>query len=209
MSCNKKREEPLKINLCDSSHCKQYLGIWKKILLEKNSLSEDYFNAHIVPIGSEILTWNSGESFSISYQIKIDWMVCNCSDKFLIKTNPGETLYPTLDIRRGDYLNEDEIKKVLNMKAFSSRMNVIKSIEHLVFGSKVDAVKNMESSAGVNKISNIKFFIDGLSTNTIAPGEPFMTGSAELSKKDNSCIFATLNLAGGKCDVTHGVCRIQ
>lgn len=128
ISCKKDKLE--KVNLCDSALCTQYYAVWKDIFLTRNNMTEEYFNKHINPYKTEMTSWNEGESFRVSYQVSIDWMICKLEDQFIVNIT-SETLFPDLTVKRGDYLTESEINQTISAFAFSSSINVIESNDHL------------------------------------------------------------------------------
>jgi len=201
ISCTKLKLE--KKDLCDSQLCNQYYDVWKSIFLKNNNMSAEYFKKHVFPYHSEISTWNSGESFRISYQIKIDWMICKLSDQFIIKTS--ETTYPTLTITRGDYLTESEINQVISAYAFSSSINVIESNDHLKYSSKRKAIKAL--CYDEDKISNASEYRFFDKKPIFTPnGHPYLMFTGVINQQENKCFDGKLDLITGDCDVSDCNC---
>jgi len=207
--CTKEPAPEPKSELCQSENCVRYFNIWKKVFMERNNMSADYFNAHIAPVRTSINTWNSGESFNITYNVNVEWMSCKRSDQFIVKTSPTETTYPALDIRRGEYLNEEEIKKALDQFAFSSEMNVIGSYEKLAFASVKDALIAIQKKAGQGTFKFSEFSYTHPNMNTTANGHPLMTAYAEIDYAGNKCIAGTADLATGDCVTQDTRCWVQ
>lgn len=207
-SCRKK-EEAVKINLCNSAECEQYFVVWKSIFLKKNNMSEDYFNAHILPTSSSISNWNSGSSFNVQYQVKIDWMTCKLADQFIIRTAATETIYPALDIRRGEYLSETEIERALTMRAFSSEMNTVKPLDHLSFATEEDALIDMKINADSKEVKLGNPYYNRDMFNSPASGEPMLGGYVESDRKNNKCKSIQLNLITSDCQVLNSACWVN
>jgi len=70
---------------CLDSLCVAYQKIWKQVFMEKNGLTDDYFNKHITLYGSGVGDWDEGTSFSICYEVTIDWAIAYTCDQFIIK----------------------------------------------------------------------------------------------------------------------------
>ena len=177
--------------------------------MRKNNMSADYFEAHIKPFYTGIMNWNSGQSFRVQYEVKIDWMTCKLSDQFIIQTKANESLYPSLDIRRGVLLSETEIERTLEMRAFSSEMNTVKTIEHLAFATESDALMRMKSVSGYKNVKQGSVHFPKDMINSRASGEPSMNGSVELSRKENVCKSIYLNLFTGDCQVIDTQCWVN
>jgi len=205
-SCSKEKIE--EINLCDSPLCTKYYNTWKNIFLSRNNMTEEYFSDHIIPYKTEISSWNKGESFRISYQVSIDWMICKQSDSFIIKIN-SETLYPTLNVTRGEYLTEVEINQVISLYAFSSFINVINSDDQLKYPSKKKALKEIRNEAGMNKIyfAGYKYFIY---KPVFTPnGHPYMLANGVIDEDENKCLQTTIDLTTGEIDINEYPCWIE
>lgn len=171
-------------------------------------MTESYFTNHIFPYRTEIQTWNSGESFNISYQVNIDWMLCNLHDQFIVRIDSSETTFPALTVTRGNYLSEEEINQVLFAFAFNSSMNVIAPIEQLKYASKRDALKEMRDRAGNSrlKFTGYRYLDNG--PLFISNGHPYMNGYGTLNKNENRCIYGAIDLVTGDCEINEGVCVI-
>ncbi|NTW33500.1 MAG: hypothetical protein HGB12_12910 [Bacteroidetes bacterium] len=204
-SCSKDKFE--KVNLCDSPLCNQYYEVWKNIFLNRNNMTKEYFDKHIIPFSSEISTWNSGESFRVRYQVNIDWMICKLNDPFIIKTS--EITYPSLTIPRGVYLTEFEINQAISASAFSSSINVIGSIEHLKYSSKRNALRAIRDKAGNNKIDFENYRYYELTSAFTPNGHPYMQGNGIIDKKENKCIDGTIDLVTGDCVINECACWIE
>jgi hypothetical protein len=198
-----------KTSLCETDLCKQYYSVWKKIFMERNKMSEDYFNAHIYPYRSSINTWMSGESFSISYNVKIEWMTCKRSDQFIVKTASTETVYPTLKIRRGEYLDETEIKAAIDFFAFSSEMNVIGSWEKLAFKTQKDAVLAIQKKAGGGFFKFTEYSFPRSGVYSVGNGHPYLTAIATIDYDANKCLVGSADLATGDIEVHETECWVQ
>lgn len=203
IGCTKWKLE--KKDLCNSTLCNQYYDVWKNIFLSSNNMSEEYFKKHVFPYHTEIATWNSGESFRKSYQIKIDWFICTLSDQFIVKTS--ETTYPALTITRGDYLTESEIIQVLSAYAFSSSMNVVESDEHLKYSSYKKAVNDICCDHDkITSASKIRYFEK---KPVFTPnGHPYLIFGGIHDQQENKCFEGKLDLITGECDVSDCNCVI-
>jgi len=107
-------------NICTSDICTQYLAIWKELIIQKNNLSQNYFDSHVELCGTEINSWQQGISFRVCYKFNICWAVAYNCDSFVIKIHADESYYPMLNLPRHKYLTKEEIKIAVDYNAFVS-----------------------------------------------------------------------------------------
>ena len=186
-------------NLCTEVLCTKYMKIWKELLIKRNELPEDYFCRHIELSTSGIEGWNDGTSFDICYSVKIDWAVAYNCDQFIININ--NNLYPALNVPRNAYLEKEDIEKVVNMQAFSSKILQLTSDEKLKFKSLEDAMGFAIEQTKLKNLTAMEVFIDK------ATGHISLE-AAESNYEINKCIFVTLDLISGQINVRESVCVI-
>lgn len=177
--------------LCQSDTCIKYQSIWKELFQEKNNLSQNYFNNHIIPCYSKIETWDEGISFRIYYKVVIDWAVAYCGDHFIIKIKSGNILYPSLNLPRDIMFLKDDIRIAINNRAFSSSMLQLSNIETLQFSSNTAAMDKLISDSNLNTLcfQDIR----------IGPeGHMMVEAGAQYSNKENSCVEGDIDLINGK-----------
>ena len=138
--------------ICNTDTCATYQSIWKALFMEKNHLTESYFNSHIELSQSGINTWKDGRSFSICYKIKLGWAEAYNCDQFMIKIDKSNQLYPAINIPRDTYLSKDQIRLEVNGNAFSSYIIKLSNVENLKFNSLDNAVKILTAKAKVNTV---------------------------------------------------------
>ncbi|MCH8905278.1 MAG: hypothetical protein IIA45_15375 [Bacteroidetes bacterium] len=60
------------IEICASPNCDIYYEIWENLFKVRNNISDAYFDNHITVTETAIHVWADGESFRVSYHVKID-----------------------------------------------------------------------------------------------------------------------------------------
>jgi len=211
-SCEKKcatscreffREIDTTTNLCTDPICEEYQDIWKEIFLQNNGLTEQYFNNHIKILETDISDWNSGTSFSICYNVTIDWAVVRKCDSFIIKINEKETTYPHLFLPRGVFLTKEDIIKVVEWRAFSSGVTKLTFDKILKFNSLNEAMAFLTKQSKVNTLCSSDIYINRYT------GRLSLKAYAEYECESNKCIFAELDLINGEVTFRDGACRIS
>lgn len=203
--------EPVVCNptLCQSDTCQTYFGIWKQLFLERNHMTQDYFDNHITLCNTNIDKWNDGFSFRITYRIKIDWVEDLLGDQFIIWLAPTTTgLYPSIILPRSTLLTKDQINAALGLMAFSSSMNTVYSINQLMYSSFEDAMRDLLSAAGVDKLCTSEIFY--MQPHMVVPpnGHPFLRSSGTISEEENKCIRAEVDLVTGEHNINNYPCVI-
>lgn len=194
---------------CQSDTCQTYLIIWKNLLMSRNQMTQNYFNDHITPCETSIDKWNSGISFRITYNVKVDWAEVQLWDTFIIWLAPNTTgLYPSLDLPRNILLTKDQINSAANIMAFSTSINTITSINSLKYNSVNEAMKDLSRASGVDKLCRYEFYYERPHMVVPPSGYPFIRAYAVLSNEANSCMTSQLNLYTGEADVTINPCMI-
>ena len=194
-----------KQQLCESENCVKYYKIWKKIFMKENGITEEYFEKHIQLIKKEIHTWNDGESFRVCYDIIIDWMKCKRCDQFIIKIDASNKLWD-LKVKRGDYLNEEEINKALAIGVFSSGITAVMPIEHLKYPTSEAALQTIQDTTR-NKTMKFRDFRFENKKRSFAPnGHPYFISYGEIDRKANKCQYGSLDLVTGDIEVRETLC---
>ncbi|NOU18459.1 MAG: hypothetical protein HOO91_12960 [Bacteroidales bacterium] len=188
-------------SLCTTSICNEYQAIWKELFLEKNNLSESYFNDHIILCQSDTITWMDGISFSICYKVKIGWAIAWNCDQFIIKIKNGNSLYPSINIPRDEYLSKENIRIAIDNHAFSSNMTAISNDEVLKFTNSEIALDKMIKDANVSTLCTRSVFINDL-------GHISIEANAEYVNEVNLCIVGTIDLINGNTHFYDTMCRI-
>lgn len=177
--------------LCQSDTCFKYQAIWKELFLEKNNLSQNYFDKHIISSYSRIDQWDEGVSFRIYYKVVIDWAVAYCGDDFIIKIKKGNILHPTLSLPRDILLSKDDIRLAINNNAFSSSMLQLSNDETLQFGSNKAAMDKLISDSNLNTLCFNEI--------RMGPGGHMMLeAGAQYENKANSCVEGYIDLINGE-----------
>lgn len=196
-------------NLCQSDTCQTYLAIWKQLFLEKNHMSQEYFNDHITPCSSHINKWADGFSYRISYKIKFDWVEVSESDQLIIWLHPSTAgLYPSLSLPRNTLLSKNQISSALTLMAFSSSLNTIDPLSRLKFSSYDEAMADLADAAGVENFCGSEIFYEGPHMVDPPSGHPILRATATISEKENNCISATVDLVTGENEIQDYPCVI-
>ena len=120
--------------ICSTNQCTTYQEIWKKLFIERNGLTEDFFNKHIHINNSEAYDGQDGTIYSIGYYVKVDWATTTYYiDQFVIKISKENILFPAINIPRDIYLSENHIRTILEAEAFYSDMEKLSAAEKLKF----------------------------------------------------------------------------
>jgi len=188
---------------CTDSLCVAYQNIWKQLFMEKNDLTEGYFNKHIELFGSEISDWNDGTSFGICYKVKVDWAIAYNCDQFIIKIKEGNNIYPSLNLPRGTYLTKGNVKTVIHAQAFSSDITKLSNSEILKFNSFDNALTFLTNKAGANKLCSREISVDD------STGGLILECWAQYENEDNKCIDAKIDLINGSTSIVNTLCAIN
>jgi len=195
--------------LCQSDTCQTYLNVWKYLLMNRNQMSENYFNNHITPCKSKIDKWNSGLSFRINYMVRIDWAEVELWDTFIIWLAPSTSgSYSSLSLPRSYLLSKDHINSAVNIMAFSSRMNTIAPISKLRFNSPDKAIDVLKRAAHMDKFCKTELFYAQPHMVIPPDGHPFLKVSSVLNWDENSCIHGQIDLYTGEFEITPVNCFI-
>lgn len=189
-------------SLSTSDLCQQYQAIWKELFMEKNNLSESYFQNHIILSNSAMNTWNDGVSFSICYKVKIGWAIAWECDQFIVKINKDKLYYPALNLPRDQYLSKDDIRIAVNGRAFSSDIIKLSNVEDLKYNSMNNALSELIKAANINTLCSGMIFIDK------STGNLTLQAGAKYDNEDNSCIQGEIDLITGITKVQDTPCAI-
>ena len=193
-----------KLKQCDDPNCETYLQVWEQLFKSRNAISDAYFDKHIKVTNTAISTWNSGESFRVSYNVAIDWAKIEIQDQFIIKINKDDERYPTLKVRKGEYLNEEELNEVVEILAYNSAITKVAPLTKLKYSSKKKAVNALQKIAGSNKIKFEGLYFERPLYNN--DGSPYLKGSGTIDYDENKCISGSINLATGEGEANEDVC---
>ena len=189
--------------LCNADTCVVYQSVWKDLFLEKNNLTESYFTNHIELCNSTVGNWDDGVSFNICYKIRLGWAIAYMCDQFIIKIDKDNQLYPALDVPRGTYLTKDQIRSVINFKAFSSQITKLSGTEILKYNTMDSALKELIHKAKVNTLCLRNITINS------SNGNLTLVAGAQYNNEVNSCIYATIDLITGETAISDGPCYIN
>jgi hypothetical protein len=190
-------------SICTENLCNNYQTIWKELFMEKNSISENYFNNHVEICRSQIHDWVDGASFNICYKIKVDWAIAYNCDQFIIKIEKDNTDYPSLILPRDTYLSKENIRTVTSKRAFSSYIEKVSNNETVDFNYFNDALKYLIKKAGVNTLCSTMIMIDE------STGDLILEAYAQYDDKDNECIRGRIDLMTRETFVTDEPCAIN
>jgi hypothetical protein len=169
-------------SLCISDTCQKYETIWKELFMEKNNLSENFFNAHIILCNTGIMQWEENITFSICYNVKIDWVSVRKCDHFIVKIAEGNNLFASVGLPKSEFLSKDDIRTEINHRAFFSEMDTLSNEGVLKFSSLETALDQLITDSKVDKLCACYVYINDL-------GHITLEASAEYKNEFNSCIF--------------------
>jgi hypothetical protein len=190
-------------SLCTEKLCLDYQDIWKQLFLEKNNLTEAYFNKHVELCESNIHDWNEGVSFSICYKIKIDWAIAYHCDQFIIKIKAENNYYPALNLPRNSYLTKESIKVAISGHAFSSDIIKLSNMEALKFNSMEKALKYLINKAEVSTLCTNGVFINE------STGNLMLEATGQYENEVNKCIQGQIDLMNTEVYISESPCFID
>jgi hypothetical protein len=195
--------------ISQSDTCKTYFAIWKEIFLEKNNMTEEYFNNHITPCKTSLHKWNDGISFEIYFKVKIGWVETKLYDDFaIILSSSTIGLYPTLSIPRSVLLSKDQISILVNNYAFSSRIFIVSPISSSKYNSQNEAMKALIDATSVDTLCNSRIFYQIPNLNFSPTGHPFIEASCVINWAENKCVSSQMDLVTGEVKVVYNACYI-
>lgn len=179
----------------------KYLPAWKKLFLEKNNITKDYFDKHIQILETGISTDQSRqlspasrgrEYFEILYHIKVDWIELNNADHLVIRRKDQE-----------DYLSVDEfIEEAKSAKEKFSQVGNFIPIEKapMSFEEAVEKLQRINSEAKHLKpvYLTLAFKSPRDDKEQIANGGVLLYGEGTIDFKKNQCLEGYLNLVSGR-----------
>ena len=190
-------------SICSSDLCIQYQAIWKELFMEKNNLSEIYFQNHILISNTNVNEWNDGISFSICYKVKIGWAIAWECDQFIIKINKDKPYYPALNLPRDQYLSKNDIRIAINGGAFSSDIIKLSNVDVLKYNSMNNALSELIKASSVNTLCFSMIFIDK------STGNITLQAWAKYDNEVNSCVHGYIDLITGEPKVLDVPCAIN
>jgi hypothetical protein len=170
--------------------------------MEKNNLSQNFFDSHIELYSSALEIWGDGISMRVCYKLKIDWAEAYNCDQFIIKINAGNKLYPSLDLPRDTYLSTEKIQLAVDNRAFSSGIIKIANIDKISYATVDDAMNNLIDYSGVSQLCFNQISINEENGNLV------LKASAQYTNKENSCVEGKVDLITGKKSVVDRPCLI-
>lgn len=198
-----------KVDICDSQICIEYQNIWEELFKTRNNITDEYFKEHLTITNTSISSWNSGESFKISYFIKIDWAKIYINDQFIIKKNSSAPPFPSLNLPVDTYLSKDEINLCINNFVLASSMKRINQYEKLKFNSKRKAIKEIEKNIPFkNPKMDMIYYKDDKYIYT-SNGNPFLKGGGTIDDKENKCFTCEIDLITGEVTYNETYCWIE
>lgn len=203
--------EPLDIEaICGSEeHCTDYLNIWLTEFLNRNNMSEDYFNNHIDVNEAYLSTYSNGELFHVEYTVFIDWAAIDNSDRFIVFISSSADAYQQYSIPRDAYLSESEISIVIDNNVFDSSITPIISLEELEYEDANDALQDLRNEADTCSLEfeSLSYWVPGNIPRE--DGYPYLFGRGEIDQAANECIKGHINLATGDVDFNYTECIID
>lgn len=170
---------------------KKYYDIWKNIFCAKNKFTEDDYNKLITIEMMSVRTDGYYGSFYILYDFNISWFKMTYSDGFAIMLKPGTNEYAYLNISRGVFLSETEVRKILALYNYQG-IGLMPSIHPLFIKTELEAINIFWVNMAKQKLA--KFSIKEIK-HEIIDDRPYFTKSVEIAGK---CAHGSLNLVTGE-----------
>lgn len=219
-SCNKNEDSVTNIvcdfeislndeeNILSQEQTDFYFQIWKDFLLQKNNMSQSYFNEHITDITLASHEWDGGITFRVYYIFNIDWINIKGSDKFMVKMNSSYDIYRHLNIERDVFFNSAQIDFNIQQKIKSeiSFYNIEKSMEFDNCNEVYIAIKNNINRTDFSMLST--GFYDGPNYPNEG-GDPYIHFTDIINSEENRCLEGTINLYSGKVIFNETPCIIN
>ncbi|MEO8821720.1 MAG: hypothetical protein ABI267_01655 [Ginsengibacter sp.] len=177
----------------------KYQAIWKELFLEKNQLTNSFFDNHIKLIQSDTTKWNDGVSLSVCYEVQVGWAIAYSCDQFMIKIDSSVQQFGTFP--RDKYLSKEQIDTIINNQGLSSYINKVAPINSLQFSSYDDALNDLIKADKVNTLCTTDVRLGD-------SGHLQLEAYGKYKNEENACISARLDLENGKTYITDGPCYI-
>lgn len=150
--------------ICSDQACGVYIAIWKEAFLEKNNMTEEYFNRHI-KITRTFLTKQDAQFpnklFAIDIQASIGWASAGkFTYSFPVLVTQKDANHPGVDMPLNTNLNREQIQLIIDSAAYSSNILKFNPVESLSVGSYSQAINRMESKANVNRFCHSGAYIN-------------------------------------------------
>lgn len=187
----------------------KYLPVWKRLFMEKNGISNDYFDKHIKILETGISTDQSRqlspnsrgrEYFEILYNIKVDWIELNNADHLVIRQKDQQ-----------DYLSIDAfIAEEKNAKETFQQAGKFIPIEKAPVSFEEAVVKLQQINADAKYLKpvylTLGFKSPSYDKEQIANGGVLLYGEGTIDFKKNKCVEGYFNLVTGKGSTMRTVC---
>jgi len=187
-------------SICNTDLCTQYLDTWKELIQEKNNFTQEFHDSHIAVQRTSINSWVNGISFRVCYDFQIDWAVAYNCDKFIINIDTNNSLYPTIDLPRGVYLNKEQIALAVENRAFSSAITKMTTSTELTSNSLENTMSELTDYAEVSLLCFNQISLDSGSGNLV------LKATAEYVDEENLCILGTFDLITGEKETIDTPC---
>lgn len=187
--------------ICHSDTCNVYFDVWKTLFLEKNNLTENFFEEHITVSRTSLNSWNKGISFRICYDLNIEWATAYTCDSFIIIISENINRLSTLP--RNTFLTKDQIELVIDNRSFSSSIDTVSSFDDLQFQTFDSALETLISKAQVNTLCGDRIFINDENGNLT------METNGKYKNGFNSCIQGTIDLITGITETRDEPCWVN
>ncbi|MBI5541463.1 MAG: hypothetical protein HY951_15470 [Bacteroidia bacterium] len=208
LSCKKDTpvENTVNNNCIDNSLSAYYLDFWKSEFLNRDTMTEEYFNSHISEIKTSAFCWNSAITFRVAYKITIDWAVIDNYDEFIVKLYSSESAYQYLNIPRDTFFNVNQLMFILEHKVFNSAIGPVKSLNNLLQNNYNNAKLAFQDSANSSYILPTRLSYDVPGIQPSKNGYPYFIGFGTINQSANQCITGYYNLSTGEFDARETPC---
>lgn len=200
------------VSIAPAGITEKYLPVWKKLFMEKNNISEDYFNKHIQVTDTGITTDQSRqisptsrgrEYFEVLYSIKIDWIEFSNSDHLVIRKKDQQEYLSIEEFIKEEQDAEETFQKVTRFipieKAPMSFEEAVKKLKQI--NSDAKYLKPVHLALGFGSPSWDK--------EHVANGGVLLYGLGTIDYGKNQCVDGYFNIVTGKGSTTRYSCWIE
>lgn len=187
----------------------EYFLIWKSEFMSRNAMSEEYFNTHIRGIVTETGTWDGGISFSVGYSFVFDWLCIETGDRFLVNINPEYIAYRYIDLPRGQFLNDSQLRYVFSLDVGLGEVSTLERIDSLPFDSYDEALASFREQSGFPFIEIWRSEFKRFDRASLVK-KPNFLGRGVIDRDANRCVKGNFNPATGQTfNVRESACYVD
>ena len=190
----------------------RYLPIWKRLFLETNAMSATEFTRRITAIKPSIVSWDSGVSLNVEYDVATNWAkATRTQDSILIYLYETENANKFLPVPCKVFLQEADVALAMLRRNKSERIHQVPFEAKLKYLRPEDAEMSLRALTNecVIKSTGITLgetFPGNLSETSLDKLE--MKGGCTIDDRWNRCGKGKINLITGDGEFKYAPCHI-